>query len=86
MPTAVRRQPLHAAGHLPVEGVEELAPPGVDRGHDQRGREPDREGEQVEARHADHRHPQRVGHGLGRRDADPQPGEQAGTEVDGDAR
>ena len=42
-----------------------------------RRREAHGEGQQVEAGHADHRHPQRVGHGLGRGDADPQPGEQA---------
>ena len=55
----VLRDSLHAAGHLAVEGVVELAAACVDRADDQAGAEPHREGEQVQARHADHRHPQR---------------------------
>ena len=58
------REPLHAAGHLPVAGVEDLASTGVEGAHDEAVRVAEREGEQVEAGDADHRQAQGVGDGL----------------------
>jgi hypothetical protein len=43
------------------------------------------EGEQVQAGHGHHREPPGLGERLGGADPDPQPGEQAGTDADGDA-
>ena len=65
-------EPLHAAGHLAVERGEHLAPAGVDHRGDEPGAEPGREREQVEARDADHRHPERLGDRLAGGDADPE--------------
>ena len=70
-------QPLDAAGDLPVERVEELAPAGVDGGDDQLGVK--RTGKASRSRLGTPiiGTPRACASGLGRGDADPQAGEQA---------
>src|SRR4051794_22450127 len=58
------RQPLHTARNLAVEGIEALAPPGIDDRRDPPGREPSREREEIQAGHPDHRDSQSLGDRL----------------------
>jgi hypothetical protein len=81
---SVVAHPLHTAGDVAVERVEDLAAPRVDDRDDEPVRVAHGEREEVEARHADHRQPQRLRHRLRGGDADAQPGEEARTDVDGD--
>ncbi len=76
--------PLHPAGDLPVRRVVHLAAAGVDHRADEPVGVAQRQGQQVEARHRDHRHAQRMGHRLGRGDAHPHAGEEPGAGIDGD--
>ena len=79
-----RRHLLHAARHLAVHRVEHLALAGVDHRHHDPVGAAVREGEQIERRDADHRQAEGEGEGLARGEADPHPGEQARSDVDGD--
>ena len=75
---------LQTAGHLAVHGVEDLALAGVDHRHDDAVRATVRERQQVERGDADHRDPQGLGERLAGGQPDAHPGEQAGSDVDGD--
>ena len=83
-PDTRRDDLLQTAGHLAVHGVEDLALAGVDHRHDDAVGAAVRERQQVERGDADHRDPQRLGERLAGRQPDAHPGEQAGSDVDGD--
>ena len=75
----------HAATRLrPVEGPEDLVAPGVDDGRDQPRLVTVGLGQQIEAGDPDRGPVQGVRQGFCRGHADPQPGEQARSDVDGD--
>ena len=78
-----RDRPEARAG---ARGGEHLAAAGVDDGHDRRGRRSAvaPRGERREARDADQRQPAGLGERAGGRDPDPQAGEAAGADADGD--
>ena len=72
-----------AADPRAIEGPEDLAPLGVDDGCEQSVLPVVGVGEQLERRAADDRNLEGCRQGLGGGHPDPQPGEQTGTDIDG---
>jgi hypothetical protein len=73
---------LHTTGNRAVMGDEQLAPARIHRGDDQSVGEAHREGEEIEARHTDHREAAGKRDGDRGRDTDAQPGVEARPDVD----
>jgi hypothetical protein len=78
--------PLHTARHGLVPRREHLVATRVEHRHDQPRRVAQGVRDEIEAGHADHGDAQGLGHHLGRRHADAQPGEESRADAHGDGR